>query len=293
MKCQDFRELIDSYLSDELLTETNHDVLRHLEQCADCRKTIESRRMFRTRLRAAVINVPDFQMREDFYNDLRNDLRENFLPKKQETASIWANYKFQFAVAACLLIAVTFGFLIVRNLNNNKSQTELAAARNTKQSTYFEKIAFGDHQNCAVDFNLSEPPIEIDLASPEYANLRQGILTPLENAAAEYKLHDSHICKYKGQTFTHLVFQRGDKLVSFLMMNLQDYKSLENKNIVKSAANGYQMAHFDEADKAFFVVSNLSEKENSAMAEIVKNPLHTQFSNPQYTSLISLTNFKR
>ncbi len=66
MKCQDFREIIDSYLCDELLTETNHEVLRHLEACANCRGVIESRRILRTRMKSAVKNSPQFQIRDGF-----------------------------------------------------------------------------------------------------------------------------------------------------------------------------------------------------------------------------------
>lgn len=66
MKCQDFREIIDSYLCDELLTETNHNILRHLEECADCRSVIETRRLLRSKIKGAVLNSPEFQVREVF-----------------------------------------------------------------------------------------------------------------------------------------------------------------------------------------------------------------------------------
>ena len=40
MRCEDFREIADSFLSDELLVETNHEVVRHLEDCEDLPKRI-------------------------------------------------------------------------------------------------------------------------------------------------------------------------------------------------------------------------------------------------------------
>jgi putative zinc finger protein len=47
MNCRDVRELADSFLSEELLTETNHDILRHVESCVSCRNEIATRRQLR------------------------------------------------------------------------------------------------------------------------------------------------------------------------------------------------------------------------------------------------------
>ena len=44
MQCCDLREVADSYLSDELLVETNHEVIVHLEACADCHRELSARR---------------------------------------------------------------------------------------------------------------------------------------------------------------------------------------------------------------------------------------------------------
>lgn len=293
MKCQDFREIIDSYLSDELLTETNHDVLRHLEQCAVCRKTIESRRMFRERLRFAVINAPEFQMRGEFYENLRGDLKRSFLPEKQKKPVFWMNTNSWVAAAACLLFAFGFGVWFFQSADEIASPPEIVRVDEPKQPVYFEKVALGNHLNCAVNFNLAETPVEIDLAASEYADLRRGVLMPLQNVEEEYEFVESHACKYQNQDFTHIVFKHEGKLVSVLMMNSPEYKSLDNKDIIKSAADGYQIAHFDVTDKAFFVVSDLPESENSATAEIVKTPLQKQFSDARQAGLISHINFRR
>ena len=51
--CQHVRELMDSYLSEELSVETNHGVLRHVAQCRDCAAELRRRR----RLRALLSNA--------------------------------------------------------------------------------------------------------------------------------------------------------------------------------------------------------------------------------------------
>ena len=40
--CEKIRGYLDSYISNELLVETNHEVLRHLEGCPDCREELEA-----------------------------------------------------------------------------------------------------------------------------------------------------------------------------------------------------------------------------------------------------------
>ena len=53
MQCRDVRELADSFLSEQLLVETNHELLRHLDTCPDCRADMAGRRALRDGLRAA------------------------------------------------------------------------------------------------------------------------------------------------------------------------------------------------------------------------------------------------
>src|SRR2546422_5815691 len=79
MQCRDFREIADSYLSDELMIETNHDVLRHLESCADCRRELAARRELISKLRKGFQEVAKLQMRAEFAGILKSQLRETAL----------------------------------------------------------------------------------------------------------------------------------------------------------------------------------------------------------------------
>ena len=74
MQCRDFREVADSYLSDELLVETNHDVITHLEACADCRRELAARRELRTILRASFAKAEELQMPHEFASRLHGKL---------------------------------------------------------------------------------------------------------------------------------------------------------------------------------------------------------------------------
>lgn len=286
MKCQDFHEIIDSYLCDELLTETNHEVLRHLEACAACRGVIESRRILRTQLKSAVKNSPQFQMRDVFYNRLCAQLKQSANTSESPKNVFWMNRNSWMAMAASIIFAVGLGFWIFQSQPEQISSTENNLINNEKvQNAVLADFAVGDHQNCAVKYNLADEPVEIDLASAEYADLRQAVLTPLENAAEKYDFLESHTCKFAGHNFTHIVFRHHDKTVSVLLTDLQNYPMLKNSEIAKITANGYQVARFDVKDKAVFVVSDLPEQENLATAKILETPMKRQFSAKEQTQL--------
>ena len=279
MKCQDFHEIIDSYLCDELLTETNHEVLRHLEACANCRGVTQSRRILRAKLKSAVKNSPQFQISGIFYNRLHTQLKQSAVIAESPKNVFWMNRNSWMAMAASVIFAVGLGFWIFQSQPKQISSTETDLINNEKvQNAVLADFAVGDHQNCAVKYNLAETPIDIDLASANYADLRQAVVTPLENAAEKYEFLESHTCKFAGHNFTHIVFRHHDKTVSVLLTDLQNYPTLKNSEIAKIVANGYQIARFDVKDKAVFVVSDLPEQENLTTAEILQTPMKQKFS---------------
>ena len=52
--CARIRVYLESFLNDELLVETTHDVLRHLEDCFDCVELLSERQRVKAVLQAAV-----------------------------------------------------------------------------------------------------------------------------------------------------------------------------------------------------------------------------------------------
>ncbi len=277
MNCRDFREIIDSYLCDELLTETNHEVLRHLEFCANCRGVIETRRILRARIKSAVVNAADFQIRDDFYSGLCERLKQASTADNSEKKSFWTINKSMLAFAASIIFVAGLGFWFMQTPPENYPRIDVARINQEAQRASFAEIAAGDHQNCAVKYNLEEHPVEINLASAQYADLRQAVLTPLENSTGKYELLESHNCKFKGHTFTHIVFRHQGKVVSVLLTDSRNYSPLQSDEVAETLADGYQVARFDVKNKSVFVVSNLPEPENLATAKILENPVKRQF----------------
>jgi predicted anti-sigma-YlaC factor YlaD len=59
--CIRIRAFLDSYINDELLVETTHEVLRHLESCPDCGEELRRQQDLKSILKKAVMRevVPD------------------------------------------------------------------------------------------------------------------------------------------------------------------------------------------------------------------------------------------
>ena len=123
MNCQEFNTIIDSYLSDELLVETNHDVLRHLENCRDCREQTSAHRELRSRLREVVRNEPGMMIDNAFAAWLRADLQKTALRpgflERLTTRSGFAGLRVAVVGFACLLIVVIGGFFVLRSPNDS------------------------------------------------------------------------------------------------------------------------------------------------------------------------------
>jgi anti-sigma factor (TIGR02949 family) len=52
--CERYRRYFDAYLDNELLIETNQDVLQHLTSCAECTRILEDRARVKQTVRSAV-----------------------------------------------------------------------------------------------------------------------------------------------------------------------------------------------------------------------------------------------
>src|SRR5262249_38333955 len=165
MQCDDFREIADSYLSDELLIETNQDVIRHLESCGECRSELAARRQLRHELQAKFNQAAELQVPDGFAEGLRTRLREQALHRPGMVIPRIAYV----GIAAALLIAIGLGFLGVQRWR--ESQRELAAW------TSLTKSATGDHRECALNHKLRGTVISLSEAGRAYdrayANLDQ------------------------------------------------------------------------------------------------------------------------
>ncbi|MDQ2746630.1 MAG: zf-HC2 domain-containing protein [Acidobacteriota bacterium] len=305
MRCQELKEILDSYLGDELLVETNHGVLKHLEDCPACRRELTARRELRTRLRSAVKNSPDVQISSIFARRLHNDLRgQAFRPTLSERFRIGGIFGNSAILAAAfgLLLLVFGGWFFLRstaapdiaglpaqtNRTSQASQTsQTNGAPRPAESPIVQAVqiawreltehAVGDHKNCAIKFNLPEKPITLTEAAEKYGkynkDLDQAVTAPLREvfgskASEKVKLLAAHSCVFDGRRFAHVVLGYHQAEISVLITDTD--LPVENNGIVNNQFDGaLRVTSFRTAHHAIFVVSDLTEKDNATIAEAI------------------------
>src|SRR5262245_43334772 len=97
-QCEKTRKYLDSYISNELTVETNHEVLKHLEKCSECSHVLQDLLLLRNRLRDAV-------KQEVVPPALRERVKRSI--RQQRTglkAQSW--FRWSLAVAAVLLMSL-------------------------------------------------------------------------------------------------------------------------------------------------------------------------------------------
>ena len=287
MLCRDFREIADSYLSDELLVETNHDVIRHLEACADCRRELAARRELRSKLREGFQHAPDLQMSDEFADRLKAQVRDVALRRSRFSAANRAAY---IAIAASLVIAAALGFRAVYQRLHSQNQPYLTSGGNRDEeidrernggrpslvSAALTESVIGDHRDCALSHRLAEKPIDLDEAGRKYDRAYINLVSAVMSEGAlpaGVELVEGHSCIFKGQRFGHVILKYQGQLVSVLVTSIeaqdQGASTRAGELFASAQSDGYHFAHFETERHAVYVVSGLSDTENLSIARAI------------------------
>jgi len=247
MQCKDARELLDSFLAQELLVETNHEVLRHLSGCPDCKADVETRGRLRSGLKQAFARSAELQVRPEFVNEMATRLRSGAL-KEKRSWQVWP----LLAAAASVIVAVAVGAYFLRD---HGSETAALAA--------------GDHQNCAVKFALAEKPISLQEAAARYDSAYDRLRTvpadEVPTAAGTLHVAGRHSCVFQNRRFGHVVLRLDQHLVSLLMTRDDSARAAGLQQL--PAVNGLSIASFRTSDHVIYIVSDLQEPAFRDVAE--------------------------
>jgi Putative zinc-finger len=192
--CRKFRAKLDSYIDNELLTESNLEMMEHFGRCAPCTQAVQERQNVRERLRKA---VRDIKVPPGLEGQVRDRLRQTTRPQPGKV--------FLMAIAAAL--AVGFGVFRIRDPVSPLLQ-----------------IAFDDHLHSAV---IHQSAVH---ARGEVNRLPEGLkgLTGIvrERVPAELALILVHECQDQGRRFIHLTFGDGHHLLSVVITRREDGESI-------------------------------------------------------------------
>jgi anti-sigma factor RsiW len=183
LECQQVRELMDSYLSEELSVETNHGVLRHVGECRDCAAELKRRQ----RLRALLVETLGLAV-----NDVDADrVRTRITHAVDRERRSWQRIARLGAVAATLAAAVAVWYW---------------AGGRVDAAAYNDSAA--DHVSCALSYP-SDAVYDPDRAAQNLAPPFERIVDAVGRSHGVYHVIDAHMCPYNGRNYAHVVI-RGD-----------------------------------------------------------------------------------
>lgn len=248
--CEKTRRYMDSYLSNELLVETNHEVLRHLEGCAHCTDELGLRARVRAEVRAAVRRTP---VPAGLEGRVQQALRTR-------PARVW-----YWRVAAALLIGLAA--LAIWRLRPAAESPQNAIMREAAQRlSAVLDVGMRDHLNCAVFRKYSKQPDPATQMATQLGPQFAG-LAPLVQAKAPagFQVIQGHRCDYKGRQYVHLILVNGNTLMSVILTRKETGESL-NGGISQSAFDRYNVVGFENADYLGYVISDLDAPQNLQVA---------------------------
>jgi hypothetical protein len=265
MNCRDVREVADSFLCEELLTETNHEILRHLDTCPSCRADIEARRRLRSALQGAFNRAPDLQPRVEFADRLREQLRDAAV--REQRPSIFARRWLGLAAGIALAAGVGAGMWLFQSAASAE-----ALARD----------AIGDHRNCALKFRLVRAPVPLEEAAQQFDSAYRLLLNapPDDVSTPGGLVHviDRHSCAYGTRRFGHVVMEYRGRIVSLLMTASDGPTGAVESadaipHVIGRPMDGLSVVSVTGSQHAILLVSDLPSSELTQLSRMVSLPL--------------------
>jgi len=262
--CKRIRSYLDSYLNNELLVETNHEVLTHLEMCEACSRSLQDRARLKVQLKRAV-------MQEYAPAALRERIGSNL---RQSRGFSFNTFSLSLAAAAVLVIAMVTFFTSSPARKPLSLQAQVAPGDVTGQIL---KIGFDDHVFCSIDHQLADkqftPEQMSEKLGPEYAGLVELVKGKMPR---DLTVVVAHRCGYQGREFVHLIMRNQSDIVS-LVITRKNGEAFPTDGVaaIVQAAGGLiyqaawanqQVAGLETRDHLVFVVSNETNDTNLQIA---------------------------
>jgi hypothetical protein len=264
MNCRDVREIADSFLCEELLTETNHEILRHLETCPVCRTEIDGRRRLRGTLRDAFNRAPELQASAEFQTRLRDQLRD---VSARGTRS-WSLSPRWLALAAGVVLAVGVAGIVFM-----KGTTAPAEA--------LARDAVGDHQNCALNYRLVKRPVPLEQAAQQFDSAYRVLLNAppddISTPDGVARVTERHSCAYGARRFGHVIMEYRGRIVSLLMTENDGRTGNVAQDtiphVIGRPMNGLSVVTVNGTRHAILLVSDLDTADLTQLSRAVSMPL--------------------
>jgi anti-sigma factor (TIGR02949 family) len=262
--CRKVLASLDSYIDNELRTETNLDLTEHLRRCAHCTQEADERQKMRSRLRTAVreVHVPS-----SLENRVRDRIRQSRQPQSKKI--------YLMAIAAA--VVVCFGSWITFR-STTDGPAELVAHVGDVM-----RVGLKQHIHCAVIRQRNTRPAEgVDKLTSQFKELAPIVQ---QHIPANLSLNVAHECSFEGRKFVHLTFRDGRNLLSLVIARKGGGESFQSARLLPalthsgipmytSGAGRYQIAAFETDGFLVYAVSELPRAKNLDVLTALAPALH-------------------
>lgn len=263
-QCKKIRSYLDSYLSNELMVETNHEVLKHLDGCQACADALASRSRVKQVLRQAV-------MQDEAPAGLRYRIQKDI--RKSAEPVRWGQWVL---VAAAAVVLMVGAIGVVRFAGSRGAQPRNERAESA-QTAELLTIGLNDHSFCAIDHNLASRRFTREEMSQKMGPEFAGLVDLVEQKApGEYDVVVGHRCRFAGRPFIHLILRNQETVISLAITkkNGENFpadaaaSALQASGVLlyESRIQNFEVTGFETRDYLAFVVSNLPKEENVRIA---------------------------
>lgn len=255
MDCREVRKLADSYVGEELLTETNHAILAHLAGCPACRADMDARLELRRALRVAFGRAPGLQARPEFLQQLTL-LRG--AAGRERARPVLARWMAVAAAVALVCAAGVWGY---------RARAPIDALL---------RAAVGDHRNCALHFTLAERPVSLREAARQddaaFGVFEEVPPARISAAGGMATVLERHSCVYQDRRFAHVVLRYRGTAVS--LVAARDARVAPGVGhagyaVAASRVDGMTVISFAAGGHSVFLIGDLPASELSALADVL------------------------
>ena len=273
--CMKMRGYFDSYLDNELLVETNHELLRHIEACADCAKVLQERAAVKKAVKRAVLQE---RPPEELLANIQKTLETQRTAQSRSGLTRWS-----VAIAAMLVLAVA-GLISFRNSGNLQISRIGFFESMSAQAREFMKIGLADHIHCTLELGRWKELISFEhmkeatgraALGPEFIGL---VPLTTEKLGPDFQFIQGHRCTINGRDYVHLiatgpkgtilslVITEKNKEEAFARVGARAVLDASGVPVYRDNQEQLEIAGFETNRFLVFVVSNLARDANLNVA---------------------------
>ena len=278
--CKRIKVYLDSYLNNELMVETTHEVLRHLDSCKECAAELEAKTRMKSLLQKVVLgDGAPAALRERIRRDIRRDAEAWWSPR---------NHVMQWTLAAAAaLVLFVGGWSVLHYFNPRRPQpraSEAALLRPEIPNAELLNIGLSDHINCAVVHDQQDKRLTPEQMAERLGSDYAGLVPVVKEKAAGYEIVMAHRCHVGNREFVHLILRNQDRACSLVITKkngesflADEAGAIEQATTVptyRARTRDYEVVGFETRDFLGFVVSNFSTSENRMLASRLAPAVH-------------------